>query len=196
MKTLIQGTGAAELRTTGRTQIATTLTAVCLLIALFVAPGQAGDNIAQQALNRADAFFRTEKRGQEVLGYVHMGATYRGHQYLRTVLLKDRNGDLIDGEFALVYRFKWEDDGSTDIAFLCDAKGNIYAVQIMHTNAVLNQPFVLADATIKLLGRALIEANKKNMTDDDRRQVQRLVDEADAKGMLEWSLRFEQLFSL
>ena len=66
--------------------------------------------------------------------------------------------------------------------------------KIIYTNAVLNQPFVLADAAIKLLGSAVIEANKDKMSEGERRLVQKLVDEADARVLLEWSLAFEQLF--
>ena len=63
-------------------------------------------------------------------------------------------------------------------------------MQIVRTNALFNQPFLTANATIKLLGNLLIEAFRDKMAEAERREVQRFVDTADAKGMLEWSLKF------
>jgi hypothetical protein len=64
----------------------------------------------------------------------------------------------------------------------------------MYTNAVLSPPFVLASGMIQLLENTLIQANKDKMTDLERKTVQKRVDEADAQGLLEWSLQFEQRF--
>jgi hypothetical protein len=151
---------------------------------------------AETAQNRAavfaDRFLSPEARGREVLGYVHFGADYHGHEYLRTVGVHDSQGRPIPEEFALVYRFHWEDDGITDIAFLCDERGYVQRVQIMYTNAVWSQPFTFANGAIKLIGKMVFEANKNKMTPLERELVQKLIDAADAKGLLEWSLRFEQ----
>ncbi len=114
-------------------------------------------------------------------------------EYVETLPVFDRAGNRIEGNFKLVYRFRWEDDGATDVAFVCDAKGNLYAVQVVRTNAVLSQPFVLADAAIQVLGNLAIEANKDKMSPRERKLVQSFVDNADAHGLLEWSLRFQQL---
>ena len=91
------------------------------LLTTLVPAAQASDESDQRAVNKAHGFLRTEKRGKEILSYIHMGASYQGHQYMRTVPVKNRMGDLIEGDFALVYRYKWEDDGVTDAAFLCGA---------------------------------------------------------------------------
>jgi len=122
------------------------------LMAAFVTAGQAAD-FSRQALERADSFLKTEERGRDVLSYIHFGADYRGHQYLKTLTV---NGS--DSDFALVYRFNWADDGVTDAAFLCNSYGSVYAVQVMYTNAVLNRPFFLANASIAVLGHGLIQA--------------------------------------
>jgi hypothetical protein len=101
-------------------------------------------------------------------------------------------GKRVPGHFALVYHFDWQDDGKTQLGFLCDAKGNVYEVQLVKSNASLNQPFTLANTTLKVLGNLLIEAFKDKMTAAEKKQVQKIVDDADAKAMLEWSLKFQQ----
>lgn len=145
---------------------------------------QAAD-YTQQALDKAHAFLKTEARGREVLSFVHSGADYHGHKYVETIP--------VDYGFALVYRFWWENDGITDVAFVCDPGGNLSRVQIMSTNAFLSQPFLVANASIAVLGHSLIELYKDKLSDEDRRQLHDLVNKADAKGLLEFRLRLEQL---
>jgi hypothetical protein len=165
------------------------------LIASMVAPAwAASEDSLQRAMNNAHGFLKTGQRGKDVLDYVHFGATYRGHEFVKTFAVNNDAGNPIDGWFALVYRFRWEDDGVTDIAFRCNPQGNVYDVQVTYTNAVLNRPFLFANAAIKVLGNLLIEANKDKMDRGERRLVQKLVDDADAKGLLEWSLKFQQAF--
>ncbi len=167
-----------------------TVAAVIPVIAQL-APAQTTDTVPRSILF-ADHFLRTEARGKETLSYLHFGADYRGHEYQRTVAVVDGNQREIPGRFALVYRFYWEKDGVTDLAYLCDEEGYVYKVQVMYTNAVLSQPFAFANGMIQLLGNAMIAANRDKMSTFERRVVQKIVDSADAKALLEWSLSFEQ----
>jgi len=175
-------------------RMSTAVAAACLLGALAVSQALAGDDIDQRAVINAHQFLKTEQNGRNTLAFLHFGADYHGHEYRETLPVLDGGGAAVDGRFKLVYRFKWEDDGITDLAYLCDAKGNVYAVQVLYTNALFNQPYVLANGAIKLLGSLMIEANKKNMTDVERKLAQELVDRADAKGLLELSVRLQQVF--
>jgi hypothetical protein len=168
---------------------------VVLGLVLLLAPAvRADDDIDQKALDRAHAFLKTTQRGRDVLGFAHAGTRYMGHKYKDSRFVTDLEGKRIPGRFALVYTYDWNDDGWTELAFLCDRRGNVYQVQVVDTNAVLNQPFAVANATIKILGNLLIEAFKDNMTADERKQVQKAVDDADAKGLLEMSLKLQQTF--
>jgi hypothetical protein len=169
---------------------------VCILGLMSVpAPSaQATDDSVQRAVNKAHGFLKTEKRGKNTLGYVHFGADYHGHLYQKILPVFDGDGNRIAGHFKLVYRFKWEDDGVTDVAYLCDDSGDVYAVQTLYTNAIWSQPFLLANAAIQVLGNALIEANKDKMKPFELKLVQKLVDNADAKGLLELSIKFDQAF--
>jgi hypothetical protein len=177
-------------------RVSSCLLAVCLAIPALApdCAAQTAEIDTQRAVSQADRFLRTEARGRETLGFVHFGADYHGHEYLRTVDVPGGDGRAIPGQFALVYRFHWEKDGITDVAYLCNESGRVYGVQIVDTNAVWSKPFVLANATIKLLGNALLERNKNRMNDFEWRMVQKLVDSANAKGLLEWALKFEQPF--
>jgi hypothetical protein len=154
----------------------------------MLAPCIHASDDSQQALNRADSFLKSAERGREILSYIHFGADYHGHRYLRTMAVEGAKDD-----FALIYRFNWEDDGVTDAAFLCNKAGFVYEVQIVYTNAILSNPFLLANTSIPLLGHALIESYKDKLSEEDRRQLHKLVNDTNAKGLLEWSLRVRQL---
>jgi hypothetical protein len=161
------------------------------LLALQVAPARAADDIDSRAVARARDFLDPAARGRDILSYVHFGSKYRDHSYKDTRFVTS-GGQRVPGHFGLVYTFAWGDNDETDVAFLCDANGRVYEVKTLNTTAILNQPFLAANLTVKLLGNLLIEAFKNQMNEADRRQVQKLVDDADAKGMLEWSLKFQQ----
>ncbi len=158
----------------------------------FVPAARAGGDVDQKAVDRAHDFLKMEKCGRDILGYVHFGAKYKDHNYKEIRTVKDAEGKLRKGYFALIYTFEWEDDGETNVAFLCDPAGKIYRVQIVDTNAVLQQPFLTANVAIKVLGNLLAEAFKEKMTKAERKDLQKLIDDADAKAMLEWSLAFQQ----
>jgi len=174
-------------RTSARTAL------LLLLPVLLVAPSlpipAQAQEISQRAIDRADSFFRPEVRGKEILGYLHLGAAYHGHRSMGVRAIEGSRD-----QFELVYRFFWEDDGFTDVALLCDANGYLYQLQVLDTNAVFNRPFLFARATMNVLGNTLIEVFKKDITPNQRKLAQKLVDDADAKGLLELSLWLEQHF--
>jgi hypothetical protein len=152
---------------------------------------RAADDIDAKAVARAHNFLKTKQRGRDVLGFVHLGTRYKSHSYKATHYV-NRAGKRVPGHFALVYTFKWAEDGETNVGFLCDARGTVYQVQIVDTNAEINQPFAVADLAIKALGNLFIEAFKDELTQNDKKVIQKLVDDADARGLLELSLRFQQ----
>ena len=79
-------------------------------------------------------------------------------------------------------------DGVTDLAFLCNERGGIYGVQVTYTNAVLNQPFLLANAAIQILGNLVIDNYKDRMSREQLRLAHEFVDHADSKGLIELTL--------
>jgi hypothetical protein len=165
--------------------------ALGLVLSLRPATG-AAEGPAQKAVDRAHNFLNTAQRGKDILGFLHFGASYRGHSYTRTLSVKDGAGRAIPDHFAIVYLYKWEADGETEVGFLCDGRGTVYKVQVLRSNGVFSRPFALANATMQVLGNVLIDALGDKMTAADKRDLQKIVDEADAKAMLEWSLKFQQ----
>jgi hypothetical protein len=168
--------------------------AAALLTMLALMAPAAMAEISQRAVNQAHDFLKTKEMGKEILSFVHFGAAYKGHDYLNTSTVVDGDGREVPDKFALVYRFHWEDDGVTDVAFLCNGSGRVYQVKMVKTNAVLQQPFALADMTIRVLSDVVISAMGDNLKEKDRAEVQRLVDAADSRGLLVAYLRLEQIF--
>lgn len=160
-----------------------------LLFAAIAATVPLASPADQRAVNRADALLSTAETGTNVLNFLHMGADYHGHRYLKTLPVSDGRGD-----FELVYRYFWHDDGITDLGFLCDDNGFVYKVRVEYTNAVWSQPFLAANVSISVLGHSMIEAYKDKLSEDDRRKLHELVNKADAKGLLELSLAWNQVF--
>ena len=144
------------------------VTALALLALLPLTHSRAAQaNPDPNAVNRAKDFLKTENRGKNVLGSLHLGAQFKGHTYQQIMGVKNKPGD-----FALVYRFNWEKDGITDLAFLCDSKGFVYQVQVTYTNAFLSQPFALANASINIVGNVLLDAFRNQMTPNEVQQAQ------------------------
>lgn len=152
---------------------------------------------SQAAIDRANAFLGKRSTGDFVLGYAHLGATYTSHEVQSVRYVQDGNGNVLPGKFAIVYRYNCEASGSgvTDIGFICDRKGNVAEVVVVGTNAVSQQPFLVADATIQVLGNLVIEAFKDQMTKADVRVVQQLVNAANSEGLLEFALVIRQTVS-
>jgi hypothetical protein len=150
----------------------------------------------QSAVDRTRRFLDTADHGRFVLGYLHFGSTYGGHTYLDTRTVLDQYQSKIPGQFALVYDFRWQDDGKTQLAFLCDSSGNIFKVQVLSTNAQLNQPFLSANLAIITLGNVLVEAFKDRLSEDEERRIRQAIDQGDAKTLLEAGLFFQQKLGL
>jgi len=150
--------------------------------------GDAPGPLQQKSIDRALAFLSTANCGRDVLGFVHAGASYKGHVFQRRVSVKNKPGD-----FALIYRFSWENDGISDVAFLCDGAGVVYDVQATFTNGILQQPFSVANLTINLLGKALLDSYRDQMQPEEIQRAQQFIDNANARGLLAMSLRLRQM---
>lgn len=144
----------------------------------------------ETAYNLARSFLDTRQSASSILDFVHFGADYRGHQFLHATQVVDRNNNVIAGEFALVYRYYWADDGKTDLTFFCSPSGQILEARVTSTNAVWNQPFALANLSIQVVGRMVVNSDH-NMSDEDRKEIIELVDRADAQGLLNLWLRMQ-----
>jgi len=157
------------------------LLAICLLMSI---PAHAASYDSDAGVQRAYNFLQDKQNATSILSFVHFGTTYGGHKYTETRTVVDGSGNTINGDFALVYRFYWEDDGVTDIAFLCHPSGQIYKSQVVYTNAQFNQPFMLANLSIQVLGRMVINSDD-NMSNSDREFAVKLIDDADAHGLMD-----------
>ena len=142
------------------------------------------------AYNSARSFLDSRENATSILEFVHFRADYRGHRFLRATQVVDEQGNLISGEFALVYRYFWADDGWTDLAFFCDSFGQVLSARAIATNAVISQPFALANLSIEIVSRIVVNSDDK-MSDSDRRKAIELIDQADANGLLNLWLRLQ-----
>jgi hypothetical protein len=136
------------------------------------------------SVNRAHDVLKQAATGRDILSLLHFGAKYKDHNYVKTMAVRNNPDD-----FALVYRFEWEDDGITDLAVLCDRGGHPYEVRVLHTNAVISQPFKLAEAAIQVVGNVILDAVGKNVADDDRAAIRKAINNADGKALLETYLK-------
>jgi hypothetical protein len=102
------------------------------------------------------------------------------------------------GEFALVYHFDWDAGGTgyTDLAILCDRDGDVAGVWVLRTNAIFQKPCAIADATIQVVGAIGLDAFSDNLTDEDKRVVERLIQNSDSKGLLTVGLALRQSLGL
>ncbi len=142
--------------------------------------------VSQSAVNGARAFLENEDRGKQIVGFVHLLTDYHGYEYRETLAVGRR------GQFDLVYRYKWADDGITDVAFRCDAEGYVDGVRVVSTNAVFAIPFAGAQLGFQYFANEVIDMIKDFMTPEQRSRAQKFVDQLDAKSLLELCLWVEQ----
>lgn len=145
---------------------------------------------SNSAYERVRGILDKQQNGQSILEFVHFGADYHGHTFLHETSVNDKDGNDVPSERAVIYRYYWEDDGVTDIAFFYDARGNIVGSYIVKTNAGWSQPFVFANLSIKVVGRMVVNSDDK-MSDADRKLALELIDRADAQGLLNLWLRIQ-----
>lgn len=155
---------------------------------------QGQSEISSSAIEKAKSFVGTRTTGRYVLEFVHMGATYQGHSINRVTAVQDTQGNLIPGEFAVIYDFVWDANGTgnTQLCFYCNRNGEVTAVRSLKCDAFVNTPFVFADGAIKVVGQIAIEAFGSQMTASDRQMVQSLVNSANSRGLLEFGLAMRQ----
>jgi hypothetical protein len=165
---------------------------VILCVLLVMARPAFAQDADAKAVEKAKGFLDSAKPWPFVNLCVHFGTDFMGKTYAKTLSVKNKDGVVVPGQFALVYDYKWTGQGETQIAFLCDTKGNIFKVQVLADNGVFNQPFALGDASIKLIGDALYDALKKDLNENDRKTLRQLVDAASAQRLLEFGLRVQQ----
>jgi hypothetical protein len=147
-------------------------------------PASAATDASQiPGYQRAHNFLQDRQNATSILSFLHFGASYRGHELTKIEGVVDSAGNRVDGDFALVYRFHWEDDGVTDVIFFCNGRGQIYDSQIEYSNGVISTPFALANISIQFVGRLVINSDDK-MSESDRELAIKLIDKADARGLL------------
>jgi len=100
---------------------------------------------------------------------------------------------LEDGErqptsyFALDYRYRWNADGWTDVAYICDETGVVTGLQVLDWRADDSEaPFANAPANVAVFGAALLKlaAIDRTFTPDDKAVVVELVTAHDAQKLL------------
>jgi hypothetical protein len=170
--------------------VATRLMVPAAIPALFLigvpTAASAADSVSAQAVRKAHAYLAQEDKGREVLGVVHTFATYRRHDYVTGY-------ELGGGTFSLVYRYFWNEEDHTDIEFRCTSGGYVNSLRVLSTTAWVQQPFLMSRTLVKVMGNAFLRSEGDQLTAADRARIQRLIDNADTKALLETMLFVEQV---
>jgi hypothetical protein len=157
-----------------------------LLVGLATLSPLTARPISQSAVKNARAFLENDDRGKQIVGFLHLLTDYHGYEYRETLAAGRK------GQFDLVYRYKWADDGITDVAFRCDGEGYVDGVRVVSTNAVFAVPFVFAKIGFEYFANNVIDIIKDLMTPEQLSRAERFVDQVDAKSLLELCLWVEQ----
>lgn len=173
--------------------------AVLLLSSFAVSFGltevQAQDS---RKIDRSVGFLENARRGRDMLSYIHFGGKYLSHDVLSTHPVADRNKITVPGHWAVKVVFEWSTafgDNTSTATYFFDEMGDIYDVQVT-TTSILSQPFELANATIQVLGNIILEAMKDQISAKDRADIQKAIDEADAKKLMITGLNLQKRLGL
>ena len=140
------------------------------------------------AVSRAKQFLESAKMGRMINNYMHFGTTYRSHGDCKVCDVTNQ-----PTQFALLTTFNWESNGAgvTNVHFFFNKNGAFTELRVKDSNAFLQQPFAAANLTIKVLGEALFEGFKDQMTDGDKKVLRWAIDNTETKTLLELNLVLE-----
>ena len=108
--------------------------------------------------------------------------------------LKPRLIELLGSDFDFTALTEVDDAVREDILEELPPETVAEGVRELDSNGIINQPFALANATINVLGKLIIEGFKDQMTAEQRQEVEKAVDDADAKTLLAAGLKLHQAF--
>lgn len=167
------------------------LTAFALVVLVAACQARAD---RQARIEKAQESFDAEARGKFILGYLHLGGDYQSHKCTAVVDVEDKDGNALPGQFCLRYEFDWAiagSDNTTTIDLLFDEKGRLYDVNNEDSTSIVSPPYLLANGAIKILGKALLEAMSDNLKEEDRKFIQKCIDDADAHDLMLYGLKLQ-----
>jgi len=165
--------------------------AAAFLVLVAVGQGRAGDRVTVQ---RALRSFDAAPRAKFMLTALHPGATDTNHKCVAVVGVNDPSGKPVPGHFCLRYQFSWSTsfgDDTTSVDLLFDDLGRLHEINNERTTAIVNQPYVLANGAIQVVGALVQEAFKDRMSAEDRKFVQGCIDNPNARGLMKWVVQLE-----
>ena len=143
--------------------------------------------VSRSAVNKAGSFLKNDCRGKELMGFIYLGAEYRGASY------RDLK-PVGDGRFVVTCGLRWETTGPgyTIVALSFDSSGSLSGTRIVDTDAFVPS-FYVASKSIEILGNALLDQYKDQLSDIQLNLFRKIVKAADAKSLMELILVIEQL---
>ena len=163
---------------------------LCALFALATV-GQAQN---PQVVANAKKYLDSTHNAKQILMLTHLGATLQSYSYAGKASVQDPQGNQVFGHFALLfdYNWLWNGQGYTRLAFLYDEQGIIYQINIVKTNGTVNSPFELSSRSIQLVGGLFVGAMRGNANEEELRNLEAAVRNADTKSLLIGSIKIGQ----
>ena len=115
-----------------------------------------------------------------------MGTSFTRKSFRGVRVLEDA-GQQPTRHFALDYRYRWNSDGWTDVAYICNEAGLVTGLQVLDWRAEENDtPFAKAKANMVVFGAAVLKLAELDprFTPDDKAMVGDLVNARDAQKLL------------
>lgn len=153
---------------------------------------------AETSQSKAERLLNEQSRAKSVLSLLHFGATYSSHKCERTGGILDNSNRLIPGAFYLDYEYVWDAGGGlghTTVRYYFNGNGILYHVGIQKTDAIVHQPFAMANISIAIVGGIVQKALENDLSEQGKADLQKIIQNADAKKLLEFSLAIDLLVS-
>jgi hypothetical protein len=117
---------------------------------------------------------------------LQVGASFTRKSFRGVRVLEDGEGQPTR-YFALDYRYRWDADGWTDVAYICSETGQVTGLQVLDWRADDSAaPFANAKANVAAFGAALLKLAEidPRFTPDDKAVVGELVSARDVEKLL------------
>ena len=171
------------------------LSILCMMPALGESAASAQE-ASDPLVRRAIIHLSQEKNSEDIFSALHFGATMEKATVASLHGLKDEDGNVMEGAFAIKVVYDWDTPlgaNVTTATFFYNKDGYVTDITAKSTST-FSRPFDIANSTMQAFGELFIAiAKETGASAKDLTDMRQLVSDSDSKGLLKASMNLKLL---
>lgn len=168
---------------------------LCALPVLWESAASAQE-ASDPLVRRAILHLSQQKNAEGIFSALHFGATMDKSTIASLHGLKDQDGNVLEGAFAIKVVYDWDTPFGANVTtatFFYDKDGYVTDITAKSTSS-FSPPFEISKGTIQVLGELFIAiAKETGASAKDLTEMRQLVSDADSVGLLKASMNLKLL---